>query len=119
MVVPTRPKGSSGLSVAKTLGGGASHVLGRAASDKLTALAWNRDLRETKTHRRAHSAGAQSALGKKPADARVFRPVLRHLADRDRIVLCYDPQELQLARSEGGPLHRRGPFHGRHAYLTV
>jgi impB/mucB/samB family C-terminal domain len=49
---------------------------------KLTALAWNRDPREIKTHCRARSAGAQSALGKKPADGRVLRPTLRHLADR-------------------------------------
>ena len=57
-------------------------LLGRAASDKLGALAWNRDPREIKTHRRSQSAGAQSALGKKPAAERVFRPALRHLADR-------------------------------------
>src|ERR1700730_18229710 len=57
-------------------------LLGRAASEKLTALAWNRDPREIKTRRRARSAGAQSALGKKPAEERVFRPKLRHLADR-------------------------------------
>src|SRR5437867_3679150 len=31
---------------------------------------------------RARSAGAQSALGRKPADAQVFGPTLRHLADR-------------------------------------
>jgi DNA polymerase-4 len=42
-------------------------VIGRAAADKLSALAWNRDPREIKTHRRARSAGAQSALGKKEA----------------------------------------------------
>ena len=29
-----------------------------------------------------HSAGAQSALGRKPAEEHVFRPTLRHLADR-------------------------------------
>jgi DNA polymerase IV len=57
-------------------------LLGRAASDKLGALAWNRDPREIKTHRRAHSAGAQSAIGRKPAAERIFRPALRHLADR-------------------------------------
>src|SRR6266480_1143459 len=57
-------------------------LLGRAASDKLGALAWNRDPREIKTHRRAQSAGAQSAIGKKAAAERVFRPALRHLADR-------------------------------------
>ena len=45
-------------------------LLGRAASEKLGALAWNRDPREIKTHRRAQSAGAQSALGKKPAAER-------------------------------------------------
>jgi DNA polymerase-4 len=57
-------------------------VVGRAAGEKLTALAWNRDPRHIETRRRAHSAGAQSALGRKPAQAQVFRPVLRHLADR-------------------------------------
>ena len=57
-------------------------LLGRALGDKLGALAWNRDPREVKTHRRSHSAGAQSALGRKPAEERVFRPTLLHLADR-------------------------------------
>jgi DNA polymerase-4 len=57
-------------------------VLGRALGDKLAALAWNRDPREIKTHRRAQSAGAQSAIGRKPAEERVFRPTLRYLADR-------------------------------------
>ena len=57
-------------------------LLGHAAGEKLTALAWNRDPRVVKTHRRVQSAGAQSALGKHPAVERVFRPTLRHLADR-------------------------------------
>src|SRR3954469_1299669 len=57
-------------------------LLGRAAGEKLTALAWNRDPREIKTHHRARSAGAQSALGRKPAGEQVFRAALRHLADR-------------------------------------
>jgi DNA polymerase-4 len=57
-------------------------LVGRAAKDKLTVLAWNRDLRQIQTHRRAQSAGAQSALGRKPAEERVFLPALRHLADR-------------------------------------
>jgi DNA polymerase-4 len=57
-------------------------IVGRAAGEKLTALAWNRDPREIRTHHRARSAGAQSALGKKPAEAQVFRPTLVHLADR-------------------------------------
>lgn len=57
-------------------------LLGHAAGEKLTALSWNRDSREIKTHRRARSAGAQSALGTQPAQERVFLPALRHLADR-------------------------------------
>jgi DNA polymerase-4 len=59
-----------------------ARLLGKAAGEKLTALAWNRDPREIVTHRRAHSAGAQSALGRKPVDDLVLRPTLRHLADR-------------------------------------
>lgn len=57
-------------------------LLGPAAGEKLAALAWNRDPREIRTHRRAQSAGAQSALGRKSAEERVFRPTLLHLADR-------------------------------------
>jgi DNA polymerase IV len=63
-------------------GGSLERWLGPAAGEKLAALAWNRDPREIKTHRRARSAGAQSALGRKPAQESVFRPTLRHLADR-------------------------------------
>ena len=57
-------------------------LLGNAAGRKLTALAWNRDPRHIQTHRRARSAGAQSALGRRPAIERVFKPTLHHLADR-------------------------------------
>ena len=57
-------------------------LLGHALGDKLAALAWNRDPRQIRTQHRARSAGAQSALGRKPAEARVFRSTLRHLADR-------------------------------------
>jgi DNA polymerase-4 len=57
-------------------------LLGLAAGEKLGALSWNRDPREINTHRRARSAGAQSALGIQPAQEKVFLPVLRHLADR-------------------------------------
>jgi DNA polymerase IV len=67
--------------LAKMPGWSLERIVGRAVGDKLTALAWNRDPREIKTHR-AQSAGAQSALGKKPAEEQVFRPTLRHLADR-------------------------------------
>jgi DNA polymerase IV len=68
--------------LAKTPGHSLERLLGPAAGEKLAALAWNRDPREIKPHRRARSAGAQSALGRKPAEERVFRPTLRHLADR-------------------------------------
>jgi DNA polymerase IV len=57
-------------------------LLGHAAGRKLTALAWNRDPRQIQTHRRVHSAGAQSALGRQPAIERVFKPTLHHLSDR-------------------------------------
>ena len=68
--------------LAKTPGWSLERLLGRAAGEKLAALAWNRDPREIKAHRRARSAGAQSAIGRKPAEERVFRPTLLHLADR-------------------------------------
>jgi DNA polymerase IV len=57
-------------------------LLGHALGNKLGALAWNYDPRETRTHHRARSAGAQSALGRKPAKESIYRPVLWHLADR-------------------------------------
>ena len=68
--------------LAKTPGWSLDRLLGRAAGEKLAALAWNRDPREIEVHRRARSAGAQSALGKRPAVEQVFRPTLYHLADR-------------------------------------
>ena len=57
-------------------------LVGEAAGEKLRALAWNRDPRVISTHRRARSAGAQSAIGRKPFQEQVFRPALLHLADR-------------------------------------
>ena len=68
--------------LAQSSSGAMERVLGRAIGRKLTALAWNRDPREIRTCVRAHSAGAQSALGSRPAVESVFRPVLRHLAER-------------------------------------
>jgi DNA polymerase-4 len=68
--------------LARTSPGSLESLLGHAVGQKLGALAWNRDPREIETHRRARSAGAQSAIGKKPAEERVFRPTLRYLADR-------------------------------------
>jgi DNA polymerase-4 len=68
--------------LAKTPGWSLERLLGPAAGEKLAALAWNRDPREIKTDRRAGSVGAQSAIGRKPAVERVFRPTLLDLADR-------------------------------------
>jgi DNA polymerase IV len=68
--------------LARTSPGSLERLLGQAASEKLGALAWNRDPRQIRTHRRAQSAGAQSALGRQPAAEPVFQPTLRHLADR-------------------------------------
>jgi DNA polymerase IV len=68
--------------LARTPGWSLERLLGPAAGEKLSALAWNRDPREIKTHRRAGSAGAQSAIGMKRAEERVFRPTLFQLADR-------------------------------------
>jgi len=68
--------------LARMPGGSLERLLGPGAGTKLSALAWNRDPREINTHRRARSVGAQSALGRKPADERIIRPTLLHLADR-------------------------------------
>jgi DNA polymerase-4 len=57
-------------------------LLGPAAGEKLRALAWNRDPREIETNRRARSAGAQSAFGRKAISGEIIRPTLIHLADR-------------------------------------
>ena len=68
--------------LAKTSERSLQRLLGHAAGEKLAALSWNRDPRQIRTKHRARSAGAQSALGRKPAERRVFQPTLRHLADR-------------------------------------
>ena len=68
--------------LAQTPGHSLAHLVGSAAGEKLSALAWNRDPRAIQPHHRARSAGAQSALGRKPAIEQVFKPTLRHLADR-------------------------------------
>jgi DNA polymerase IV len=67
-------------------------LLGRAAGDKLGALAWNRDPRAIRTQHRAQSAGAQSALGRKPAAEHIYRPTLWHLARGS------EPNHWQVAR---------------------
>ncbi|KWV56376.1 DNA polymerase IV [Bradyrhizobium macuxiense] len=68
--------------LARLPGRSLERLLGPAAGEKLGALAWNRDPRPLKPHRRARSAGAQSAIGRKPAVERIIRPTLLHLADR-------------------------------------
>jgi DNA polymerase-4 len=68
--------------LANTPGWSLERLLGPAAGEKLAALAWNRDVRRIRTRHRARSAGAQSALGRKPATDRVIKPTLLHLADR-------------------------------------
>jgi DNA polymerase-4 len=68
--------------LARTPGRSLEGLLGHALGEKLGSLAWNRDPRQIRTHHRARSVGAQSALGKKPAREDVIRPTLRHLADR-------------------------------------
>jgi DNA polymerase IV len=68
--------------LAQTPGWSLESLLGPAASEKLSALSWNRDPRRIETRQRARSAGAQSALGRKLAEQRVIVPTLRHLADR-------------------------------------
>jgi DNA polymerase-4 len=68
--------------LAKTSERSLESLLGHAAGAKLAALSCNRDPRAVQTRHRARSAGAQSALGRKPAHQSVFQPTLRHLADR-------------------------------------
>jgi DNA polymerase-4 len=68
--------------LARSSEGAIAGLLGRAAGERLAALAWNRDPRAIRTHVRAHSVGAQSALGRRPVEDPVIRRSLRHLADR-------------------------------------
>jgi len=68
--------------LARLPGRSLARLLGPAAGEKLAALAWDRDPRPLKPHQRSRSAGAQSAIGRKPAVERIIRPTLLHLADR-------------------------------------
>lgn len=68
--------------LANTPGRSLRSLLGEAAGEKLADLALDRDLRGIETRRRAGSAGAQTALGRRPATEAVYKPALRHLADR-------------------------------------
>ncbi|SMQ63385.1 DNA polymerase-4 [Devosia lucknowensis] len=68
--------------LAATPGKSLRGLLGDAVGDKLSDLARDRDTRSVQTRHSARSAGAQSALGRQPATEAVFKPTLRHLADR-------------------------------------
>ncbi|WP_297103734.1 DNA polymerase IV [uncultured Devosia sp.] len=68
--------------LANTPGKSLRGLLGEAVGDKLCDLAWDRDTRAVQTRHGARSAGAQSALGRRPATEQVYKPTLRHLADR-------------------------------------
>ncbi len=59
-----------------------TRLLGRAAGERLASLSWNRDPRAIRTRSKVHSAGAQSALGRRPIADPIIRSTLRHLADR-------------------------------------
>lgn len=58
------------------------HLLGRAVGAKLHALALNDDPRRVVTSGRAHSVGAQSALGRRRPTHDLVRGVLGHLSER-------------------------------------
>jgi DNA polymerase IV len=93
--------------LARMPGRSIERLLGHAAGEKLMALAWNRDPREIRTHHRVRSAGAQSALGMQPAEERVYRPTLRHLADRiaSRLRAKCRPGRTVTVRVRFGDLH--------------
>jgi DNA polymerase-4 len=57
-------------------------LLGKATGAKLGSLAVNCDPRPLETRRRAHSMGAQSALGRRVATPELLRSELGFLADR-------------------------------------
>src|SRR5499425_268573 len=65
--------------LARMPGWSLERIVGRAVGEKLGARSRGTAIRRC---HRAQSAGAQSALGRKPAQEQVFRPTLRHLADR-------------------------------------
>jgi DNA polymerase-4 len=58
------------------------HLLGTVIGSKLSALSHNRDPRAIDTDHRASSVGAQSALGRRRATAKLVRTTLAFLVDR-------------------------------------
>jgi DNA polymerase-4 len=73
-----RTIGDIGVASVPTL----QHLLGQAAGAKLGSLAANFDPRAVEAARRAHSVGAQSALGRRPATPELVRTTLGYLSDR-------------------------------------
>jgi len=68
--------------LAETPGRSLRHLLGDANGDKLAALANNVDPRSIQTLHRAHSVGAQAALGVCEVTPELLRTTLGFLADR-------------------------------------
>ncbi len=68
--------------LARTQPGALRGLLGSAVGTKLAERAANADPRRIETSRRAHSVGAQSALGRRAATDELYASVLAHLADR-------------------------------------
>jgi DNA polymerase-4 len=68
--------------LAATPGGHLQSLLGRVIGAKLFSLATNDDERRVSSGARAHSVGAQSALGRREPTPDLVRAVLGHLADR-------------------------------------
>ncbi len=68
--------------LARTQPGALRGLLGHAVGTKLAERAANADPRRIETSRRAHSVGAQSALGRRAATDELYASVLAHLADR-------------------------------------
>ncbi|HEY3437133.1 MAG TPA: DNA polymerase IV [Actinotalea sp.] len=68
--------------LAQTPSSAVERILGHAVGHKLSAMALDQDPRRIVTARRAHSVGAQSALGRRIPERDDVRAVLAHLADR-------------------------------------
>jgi DNA polymerase IV len=75
-VGPATEKRLAGIGIA-TIG-----QLAESSPESVERLLGHATGRKIETRRRARSAGAQSALGRRPAIERVFKPTLHHLADR-------------------------------------
>lgn len=68
--------------LAATPSSAVERLLGHAVGHKLLAMAHDEDPRRVVTTHRAHSVGAQSALGRRSPEPELVRATLAHLADR-------------------------------------